>query len=371
MAHTPTSRPSGFVEFAPDRVRRFWTEVSVEPDGQGWAVRLDGRMPKTPQGHSLVLPTQAAARIVAAEWAGQGEFLDPAAMPATRLAFTAIDRVREARAATADEIAAYAGSDAVCYLAEAPAALVERQARDWTPWRDWAERELGAVLIPVAGIIHRPQSDKALAAIREHALKLDDYALTGLAMATPLFGSAVLAFAVQRGALSGAEAFDLSRLDEAWCAGRRGRRQQALAQLVLGALATAGLDDPVDRRSGTDGRPREIDARGDVAIAAFVVRLELLFGLREHHRASEPLRQREHPVRDRQPVGRRAVEVAQLLVAVGHRFDEGERTARQSRGADRDRHPELEAPPLQVPHGPLDSRVGRSTQRRRASWRRH
>lgn len=230
MADTPPSRPSGFVEFAPDRVRRFWSEVSVEPDGQGWAVRLDGRMPRSPEGHSLVLPTQAAAQLVAAEWAGQGEFLDPAAMPATRLAFTAIDRVREARRAAADEITAYAGSDAICYLAEAPAVLVERQAQGWTPWRDWAERELGAVLIPVAGIIHRPQSDRTLAAIRKHALELDDYALTGLAMATPLFGSAVLAFAVQRGALSGAEAFDLSRLDEAFTEERWGVDDEAAAR---------------------------------------------------------------------------------------------------------------------------------------------
>lgn len=216
MADTPTFRPSGFVEFAPDQVRRFWKDVSVEPDGRGWAVRLDGRMPKSPASHSLVLPTQAAAELVASEWAGQGEFMVPAAMPATRLAFTAIDRVRESRQAVADEITAYAGSDVICYLASEPAALVEREARKWAPWRDWAERELGAVLIPVAGIIHRPQAGDALDKVRAQALRLDDYGLTGLAMAAPLFGSAVLAFAVQRGALSGEAALELSRLDEAF-----------------------------------------------------------------------------------------------------------------------------------------------------------
>lgn len=237
---TPAARPSGFVDFAPDQVRRFWTEVSVEPDGQGWAVRLDGRMPKSPQGHSLVLPTQASAQLVAAEWAGQGDILAPATMPATRLAFTAIDRVREARREVADEIAAYAGSDALCYLAEEPAALIERQSQDWTPWRDWAERELGAVLIPVAGIIHRPQPEEALAAIREHALKLDDYALTGLAMATPLFGSAVLAFAVQRSALSGGKALELSRLDEAFTEERWGVDAEA-AERAEGLRAEATM----------------------------------------------------------------------------------------------------------------------------------
>ncbi|MFT4955554.1 MAG: chaperone required for assembly of F1-ATPase [Brevundimonas sp.] len=238
MADTPSKRPTGFVDFAPDQVRRFWKTVSVEPDGQGWAVRLDGKMPKSPAGHSLVLPTRAAAQLVAEEWAGQGEALIPATMPATRLAFTAIDRVREARRAVADEIAAYAGSDVICYLAETPDTLVQRQARDWTPWRDWAERELGCVLVPVAGIVHRPQADDALTAVREAALKLDDYALTGLAMATPLFGSAVLAFAVQRGALSGAEAYDLSRLDEAFTEERWGVDAEA-AERAEGLRAEA------------------------------------------------------------------------------------------------------------------------------------
>lgn len=238
MADTPSKRPAGFVDFAPDQVRRFWKAVSVEPDGQGWAVRLDGKMPKSPAGHSLVLPTQAAAQLVAEEWAGQGDILIPATMPATRLAFTAIDRVREVREAVADEITAYAGSDAICYLAETPDSLVERQARDWTPWRDWAERDLGCVLVPVAGIVHRTQADEALAAVRKQALALDDYALTGLAMATPLLGSAVLAFAVQRGALSGAEAFDLSRLDEAFTEERWGVDAEA-AERTEGLRAEA------------------------------------------------------------------------------------------------------------------------------------
>ena len=240
MTDTPSKRPSRprFVELSPDRVRRFWENVSVEPDGRAWAVRLDGRLPRTPAGHSLVLPSVSSAQLVAAEWAAQGEHLDPATMPATRLAYTAIDRVREAREAVADEITAYAGSDAICYLAETPDTLVERQARDWTPWRDWAERDLGCVLVPVAGITHRSQADESLAAVRKQALALDDYALTGLAMATPLLGSAVLAFAVQRGALSGSEAFDLSRLDEAFTEERWGVDAEA-AERAEGLRAEA------------------------------------------------------------------------------------------------------------------------------------
>ncbi len=186
-------------------------------EGQGgWAVTLDGRTPKTPAHAPLTLPTEAAARLVAGEWAAQGEFLDPATMPATRLAATAIDRIGQAREAVADEIAAFAGSDLLCYLAEHPTALAIEQAREWTPWRDWAAAECGVALEPVEGVIHRAQDPAAIARVRELALALDDFGLAGLAMATPLLGSAVLGLALQRGALTGEGAFDLSRLDEAF-----------------------------------------------------------------------------------------------------------------------------------------------------------
>jgi len=217
--HIPPLDPNvaarkGFRE-SEERIRRFWTAVDVAREEGGHLVLLDGRAPKTPAHARLVLPTEAAARLVADEWAAQGEFVDPAAMPVTRLASTAIDRVSRVREAVADELAAYAGSDVICYLADHPTSLVDRQVREWTPWRDWAG-QLGIPLEPVEGIRHRPQDPAAIARFRDLALALDDFALTGLATAVPLLGSAVLGLAVQRGALSGEAAFDLSRLDEAF-----------------------------------------------------------------------------------------------------------------------------------------------------------
>lgn len=220
MSHIPPLDPAvaarkGFRE-TEERIRRFWKTADVGAVPGGWAVLLDGRTPKTPAKAPLVLPTEAAARLVAEEWDAQGEFVDPATMPATRLASTAIDRIGAARVAVAEEIAAYAGSDALCYLAEAPRSLVERQARDWAPWRDWAARDMGVSLQPVEGIVHRGQDVASLERVKAHALGLDDFRLTGLATVVPLFGSAVLGLALERGALSADEAFDLSRLEEAF-----------------------------------------------------------------------------------------------------------------------------------------------------------
>ncbi|ADL00867.1 ATP12 family chaperone protein [Brevundimonas subvibrioides] len=220
MSHIPPLDPrvaakKGFRE-SEERLKRFWKDASVAPDGEGHVVLLDGRAPKTPAHARMVLPTEAAARLVADEWAAQGEFIEPGTMPATRLAATAIDRVSQTREPVADEIASYVGSDLLCYLAEHPTNLVAEQARDWAPWRHWAGAELGVHVEATQGIIHRPQPPETLARVKTLALELDDFALTGLATAVPLFGSAILGLAVQRGALSGAAAFEISRLDEAF-----------------------------------------------------------------------------------------------------------------------------------------------------------
>ena len=221
MSHIPPLDPmvaarKGFRE-SEERLKRFWKEASVDAgDAGGWIVLLDGRAPKTPAHNRFLLPTEAAARMVADEWAAQGEFLDPGTMPATRIAATAIDRVAVTREPVAEEIAAYVGSDLLCYLAEHPTPLVAEQTREWTPWRGWAEQELGVVVVATQGIIHRAQPPESIARVRDLALELDDFGLTALAMAVPLLGSALLGLAVQRGALGGDAAFELSRLDEAF-----------------------------------------------------------------------------------------------------------------------------------------------------------
>jgi chaperone required for assembly of F1-ATPase len=182
----------------------------------GFTVMLDSRVLKGPKGAQVVLPTQALADQVAREWAAQGETLELAGMHATRLANTAIESVPQARDATAQSIADYAASDLLCYFAVEPAGLLARQERLWSPVLDRAEAEAGLRFVRAAGIVHQAQPDETLARVKALALAQDDFALTGLAFGAPLFGSAVLALAVQRGWLTGEAAFDLSRLDEAW-----------------------------------------------------------------------------------------------------------------------------------------------------------
>ena len=83
-------------------------------------------------------------------------------------------------------------------------------------------RELGVRLEPVEGVVHRAQSPEAIGRVKALALQLDDFRLTGLATATPLLGSAVLGLALERGALTGEAAFDLSRIEEDFQEGQWG-----------------------------------------------------------------------------------------------------------------------------------------------------
>lgn len=199
-----------------EKPKRFYKTVEVEPEEGGFAVRLDGRAVRTPKGGRLVLPTRGLAELVAEEWRGQGEVLEIAGMHATRLANTAIEQIPRAREETADSVASYAASDLLCYFAEEPAALVERQRRHWEPVLQRIEAEAKLSFLRAAGIVHQPQPDETLAEVRAIALGLDDFRLAGLAFGAALFGSAILGVALLRGWVGGQQAFELSRLDEIW-----------------------------------------------------------------------------------------------------------------------------------------------------------
>lgn len=210
-----------------EKPRRFYKAVEIAETEGGFAVLLDGRALRTPGGIRLKLPTRALAEQIAAEWEAQGETIEMAQMHATRLANTAIDSIGAAREAAADQIANYAASDLVLYFAEQPEALVSRQTELWGPVLERIEKEARLSFVRASGIIHQAQPQESLDEVRRIALGLDDFSLTGLAFGAALFGSAILAIGLERGWLDGAQAYELSRLDEAWQAERWGIDEEA------------------------------------------------------------------------------------------------------------------------------------------------
>jgi chaperone required for assembly of F1-ATPase len=179
---------------------------------------------------SLILPSEALAQLVADEWAAQGEHIVPASMPTTRLAWGALALDHDARAAAVARVASFAGTDLLCYFADWPSDLLERQERRWGPVIAWADAALGVTFHRTQGIVHAPQSQATLDRVMALAAAEDSFTLIGLAEAAGLFGSAILAFALRRGELSAEAAFDLSRLDEAFQEERWGVDAEAVVR---------------------------------------------------------------------------------------------------------------------------------------------
>jgi chaperone required for assembly of F1-ATPase len=215
--------------------RRFWTEARAAEAPGGFTVTLDGRPLRTPAKAPLLLPTRALAGAIAAEWqAVEGE-VRPAALPLSRIAHTAIDRVAAHRGEVAAELARYGGSDLLCYRAAGPAALAARQAAGWDPLLAWAAAELGAPLAVTAGIVHVPQPPASLAALAGAVAPLSPMDLAALHDLVVIPGSLVLGLAVARGRLAAPAAFALSRIDEDWQAELWGQDAEAAETAALKA----------------------------------------------------------------------------------------------------------------------------------------
>ena len=210
-----------------DKPKRFYKEVGVKAVDNGWSVTLDNRPIRTPEKHVLAAPNRQLAQLIATEWASQGDYLEIADMHVTRLANVAFDRTPSAREDMAEEAVRYAQTDLVCHLADAPAELLERQEEAWAPLRDWAGEALGALLIPAKGIQAARQPDASLEAVRNYALGLDNWNLTGLNYGLGLLGSVVLSAALQAGRVDGDTAFAASRVDDEFQAEKWGRDDEA------------------------------------------------------------------------------------------------------------------------------------------------
>jgi chaperone required for assembly of F1-ATPase len=197
--------------------RRFYDQATVGEGGEGYPILLDGRPVKTPAKNMLALPTKALAGIICAEWSAQVEVIDPVSMPVTRLANTAIDGIAPDRQPVFDDILKFSTSDMLCYRAETPTELVERQAREWDPVLEWAARTLGARFILVEGVMPAEQPAEAVAALSA-ALGRHDTALelAALHTITTLTGSALLALAFAHGVVTVEEAWRLAHLEEDW-----------------------------------------------------------------------------------------------------------------------------------------------------------
>jgi chaperone required for assembly of F1-ATPase len=236
MPDHPSANPmrAAQANMRPPLARRFYVLAGVAPQGTGFALTLDGKSARTPAKNPLVLSTRALAELIAQEWSGQGEAIDPILMPATRIANSAIDGVASNMSAVRDEIAGYAAADLVCYRAAEPEELASAQAAAFDPVVDWARQALGARFLLSEGIRHVAQPEAALAAVGAALAAIEDpFALAALHVATTLTGSALLVLAMSMGRLSAEEAWRAAHVDEDFQISRWGEDAEARARRNL------------------------------------------------------------------------------------------------------------------------------------------
>lgn len=203
--------------------------MTVEPEEDGFAIRLDGRAVKTPAGRVLIAPGRATAEAAAAEWDAQCDKVDPLSMPVTRAVNVTLDRVIPEREAVQEIIAAYGGTDLLCYRADWPEDLVARQNAGWDPLLDWAERRHGAALVRAAGVMHVAQPPVATSRLAAALAAMDPFELTAMHDLVSLSGSLVIGLAVHEGEIARETAWTVSRIDEDFQAEQWGADEEEAA----------------------------------------------------------------------------------------------------------------------------------------------
>lgn len=213
--------------------KRFYKDVTVTQVDDGFSVQLDGKPVRTPGKALLAVPTQPAAELLAAEFDAQQETINPVSMPVVRLVNTAIDGVATDLQAVLEDVMRFSGSDLVCYRADAPQELVQRQADAWDPILDWAQATLGARFILGEGIMHVAQPREAVTAVGIWLKQREDaFRLSSIHLMTSLTGSALIALAVEAGAITPDEGWKIAHVDEDWTNEHWGEDAEATARRI-------------------------------------------------------------------------------------------------------------------------------------------
>ncbi len=219
-----TAQSPGKESLKPVLPRRFYKKAASQPVAENagapgpvlHAVTLDGRTVKTPKKAALAVPGKPLADTIAAEWEAQTDVIDPRIMPLTRLANSIIDGVVGAEDDIRADLLKYGGNDLLCYRAEGPQNLVQRQGEAWDPILGWARSTLGARLVLTEGVMPVTQPANALDGVAAELAKLDAWRLAPVHVVTTLTGSLLLALALARGHLTADELWRAAHVDEDW-----------------------------------------------------------------------------------------------------------------------------------------------------------
>ena len=223
-------------------MKKFWKDVGVErgPEG-GWRVTLDERPIKTQGGAQQVVPSEALAEALAAEWRAQGETIDPRGFVLRDLADFAIDRIAGEPQASIERLLPYAETDTLCYRGDPGSDALARQEEMWDPLVEALEARLECRFERVSGIVHCPQPEATMAALRRELDRLDPWDMAALETTVPLAASLITGLAAIQPGADAVALFAAANAEEDWQAELWGSDAEAEAARAarLGAFERA------------------------------------------------------------------------------------------------------------------------------------
>lgn len=194
--------------------KRFYTDVTVEPHGDGFAVMLDGRVTKTPGRLETIVPARSLAEALAAEWQAQDERINPMKMPLVRLVNAGVEGGVDAAEPLRDEVIKFAGNDLMLFRADSPQELVAAQDEGWDPVLTALARHFSIRFQPVVGIIHQDQPQQTMNRLTQSLAGTHHLTLTALVSATGLTGSGLLAIAMNEKLIDADSVWTAAHVDE-------------------------------------------------------------------------------------------------------------------------------------------------------------
>ncbi|PZP56983.1 MAG: hypothetical protein DI586_01830 [Micavibrio aeruginosavorus] len=174
-------------------MKRFYKEVSLRQSEDSFLIELDGKPVKTPAGQMLKA-SKDIAPLLAREWAGQVQTINPLLMPVNQLVMTAMDGLRS-REEIISHILSFIDTDLVFYRSETEP-YKEKQAGKWDKWIALAQDKSG-IMLKTTGQIELVQQDKEFAGfIQSYLENLDQLYLIVFESLVDETSSPVLALAM-------------------------------------------------------------------------------------------------------------------------------------------------------------------------------
>ena len=213
-------------------MKRFYKNAAWAQSDAGYQLTLDLKPVKTPLKNKIIVPSQALAEALAAEWNAQKDEISPKSMPFNQLVNTMLDNVLDKgrRDQMSAEILRFVESDLIFYYAEHPEDLVKRQQKLWQPIQSWFETTYDIDVKTSAGIIYVEQ-DAALAMIAADALDdLTAEEFTAYQSVVGPLGSLIIALAFIKGEITAQVAHDSAFVDEIYQTEQWGVDKEAAQQ---------------------------------------------------------------------------------------------------------------------------------------------